>query len=114
MPNELLTLHAIVIAAIAIPGAIMLAIARGTATSSNQASAQGLASRLGWIALAGAASYALAMTLLTVGSSGPGGLGSQGNPLAAVVMLGYAFVIAPGAWLALGGVILAWWAAKRR
>lgn len=112
--NDVLTLHALVIAGIATPGAILLAFARGYSTSSSQASTQRLASRLGWMVLAGAASYALAMTLLTVRASGPGGLGSQGNPLAAVVMLGYVFVIAPLAWLALGGVGIAWWAARRR
>jgi hypothetical protein len=114
MPNELFTLHTLIVTAIAVPGAILLAMSRGRSVSPSQTSTQRLASRLGWIALALAASYVLVMALLTAGSSGPGGLGSQGNPLAAIAMLGYAFVVAPIAWLVLFGVAIAWWSSRHR
>jgi hypothetical protein len=114
MPNDLFTLHTMIVTAIAVPGAILLAMSRGRATSSSETSTQRMASRLGWTALALAASYVLVMALLTAGSSGPGGLGSQGNPLAAIMMLGYAFVVAPIAWLVLFGVGIAWWTSRRR
>jgi hypothetical protein len=114
MPNELFALHTVIVAAIAAPGAIMLTISKNRSASSNAASTRRLASCLGWIDLFLAASYAFVMILLTAWSSGPGGLGSQGNPLAAVVMLGYAFVIAPIAWFTLLGIGIAWWSSRRR
>lgn len=114
MPNELFTLRSLIVTAIAVPGAIMLAMSRGGAASASEISTRRLASLLGWISLALAVSYVLTMALLTAGSSGPGGSGSQGNPLAALAMLGYAFVVAPIAWLMLFGVAIAWWTSRRR
>jgi hypothetical protein len=46
------------------------------------------------------------MWLITDGLSGGRTLGSQGNPLAAFVLLGYALLILPMLWLLSAAVIL--------
>jgi hypothetical protein len=72
------------------------------------------ASFLGWLFIALACSFLLLMQLMTAGSSGPGGLGSQGNPLAVLVLLGYAFVVAPAAWILLIVFVIAWAIARAK
>jgi hypothetical protein len=117
MMDELSSVFAIVFAAIAIPGIAFVVAARarcarlrGDVTQSEDKAA----SLLGWLFIALACSFVLLMQLLTAGYSGPGGLGSQGNPLALVVLLVYAFVVAPVSWILLTVFVITWAVARAK
>jgi hypothetical protein len=116
MPTEIAAVVWLIALAVALPGFFLLMLARFV-LANDMHSRRGLAraaSTFGWLLIALTAAFFLYIQLMLGTRNGPGGLGSQGNPFAVVIMLAYVFILAPAAWITLA--IFAWisWRSRRR
>jgi hypothetical protein len=110
MTDDVSTLIALTFLGLAVPGVLLVVLAKARFArfrGDPRRADDRLASVVGWLIVVFALAFLLLMNFVTGAPSGSGGLGSQGNPLAALVLLACGYIIAPMAWLVLIGFAVA-------
>lgn len=117
MPPEIAVFVELVALMVLAPGLCLVALAKygyRKVPSSRRRMRKDTVAQIGWTYIALACAFFLYIQMILGGSNGPGGLGSMGNPLGVVVVLGFTFVVGPVATIVFVAVVVGYMIARNR
>lgn len=109
MPPEIAEVVGLVALTVLAPGLCLVALAKFGYTkipATRKRLKRNTVAGLGWSYILLACVFFLYVQMLVGSSNGPGGLGSLGNPLGAIAILGFAFVVGPVASIVFAAILV--------